>query len=391
MRSLTHAIERLVDAYQAGAISLEELRARRERIEESQGQCQEHLAQAEHEHQQARAQQHVVNELRQLKERLHRGLERCTWEDRRAIVELLVEKVEVAEPKVVVHYIVPLGRSGLGPGSLPPSPTMTAEPTGEKTVGPSSGFCEPCPHHLFGEDAVHRRGHPGLHRQKAPQLPRQRQDPLPHGHVGEDAIDELHRLVAHPARAAARTQAAVFTREGHEHVVSTALAVAAQKAGRDVSAREVILEGVDHILRERRGVRALRVREEGGEVLADEAVEHGVVRPAGDIFCRRSEGRARTRGGRHAARSAAGVPGSCPRVFPSHRARRTWRRHGGWRPPPSARPRLLWNVVSRQISPIRTPPSSTEASAPSRHLRRGLSGFGWLMQRGLPAFSRLVQ
>jgi hypothetical protein len=113
---------------------------------------------------------------------------------------------------------------------------------------------------------------------------------LSDGHVGEDAIDELHRLVAHAARAAARTQAAVLARERHEHVVSTSIAVAAEKAGGDVSAREGVLEGVHHILRERRGVRALRMREEGGEVLADDAVEHGVVRPSGNIVCRRREG-----------------------------------------------------------------------------------------------------
>ena len=135
----------------------------------------------------------------------------------------------------------------------------------------------------------------------------------------------------HIRRAAARAQPAVLAREGHQHVVRTALAVAAQKASRDVSAREVVLEGVDHILRERRGVGALRVREEGREVLADEAVEHGVVRPSGNIFSRQSEGWARTREGRHAARFAAGVPGDEPRVFSAIGAWRAWRRHGGWR------------------------------------------------------------
>jgi site-specific DNA recombinase len=141
MRSLTQSIERLVDGYQAGAISLEELRARRERLEESKQQCQVRIAQAERQHQQAHAQQHVVDELRQLKERLRRGLERCTWEDRRAIVELLVEKVEVAAPKLVVHYIVPLGRAGL-PSAPPP---ITAEPNSEKAAQLSSGLYQPCP------------------------------------------------------------------------------------------------------------------------------------------------------------------------------------------------------------------------------------------------------
>src|SRR5215470_4266053 len=48
-------------------------------------------------------------------------------------------------------------------------------------------------------------------------------------------------------------------------------------------------------------------------------------------------------------------------------------------------PLLLWNEVSRRIPPARRPSSSTEASAPSRHVRRGLSGFGWLARRALGA------
>src|SRR5262249_47791612 len=47
---------------------------------------------------------------------------------------------------------------------------------------------------------------------------------------------------------------------------------------------------------------------------------------------------------------------------------------------------LLWNVVSRQISPDRLLPSSTEASASSRHVRRGLPAFGRQERGGLPAF-----
>ena len=141
-RTLTQSIERLVDAYQAGAISLEELRARRERLEENRQQCDARCAQAAQQRERAHAQQHVVDDLRQLKERLQRGLERCTWEDRRAIVELLVDKVEVAAPTLRVHYIVPLGRSGRAA-----APPTTAEPDGQKEAEPSSGLLSPCSRH----------------------------------------------------------------------------------------------------------------------------------------------------------------------------------------------------------------------------------------------------
>ena len=62
---------------------------------------------------------------------------------------------------------------------------------------------------------------------------------------------------------------------------------------RAVAAREIVLERIYHIFRERRCVRALRVREKGGEVLAHDAVKHGVMRPAWDVLHRRGKGRTR--------------------------------------------------------------------------------------------------
>ena len=149
MRAVTQAIERLVDAYQAGAISLEELRGRRERLEESKQQCQARIADAERDHEQALAQRHVADEIRDLKERLRHGLERCSWEDRRAIVELLVEKVEVAEPTLRVHYVVPLGRGPQSSGA-PSEPTEPGGADSEKTGRHGPRFCEPWSHDLDG-------------------------------------------------------------------------------------------------------------------------------------------------------------------------------------------------------------------------------------------------
>jgi site-specific DNA recombinase len=139
VRAMTQAIERLVDAYQAGAIGLEELKARRERLDEGKLKCQANIARIEQQHQQAQARQHVVDELRGLKERLQRGLERCNWEDRREIVELLIERVDVTESKLVVHYIVPLNRS-----DTPPTAPPTVEPGGKGADDPSGVSCQPC-------------------------------------------------------------------------------------------------------------------------------------------------------------------------------------------------------------------------------------------------------
>ncbi|WP_437332150.1 recombinase family protein [Sorangium sp. So ce394] len=147
-RAMEGAISRLVDAYQAGAITLDELRARRDRLDESKQQCEARLAQGQHDQRRALQQREVVDELRQLKERLRRGLERCTWEDRRAIVELLVEKVEVTTTMLRVHYIVPLDLHGSGAGGHGDARHRTDRPKGK--------LCRPCP-----------RGHAHAHERRA--------------------------------------------------------------------------------------------------------------------------------------------------------------------------------------------------------------------------------
>jgi hypothetical protein len=128
------------------------------------------------------------------------------------------------------------------------------------------------------------------------------------GTLGEDGVGDVGGDVAHPPRAAARAQAALLAREGHEDVVAADVAVAAHEALREVPAREVALERVRHVARQRRGVRGLGVRDEGGEVLADEAMQQGVLRLAWDILpgLRGERGAAGER--RHAARRASGVP-----------------------------------------------------------------------------------
>jgi site-specific DNA recombinase len=147
-RTIEGEISRLVDAYQAGAITLEELRGRREGLEESKQQCEASLAKWQSDQRHALQQGQVVDELRQLKEQLREGLQRCTWEDRRRIVELLVEKIEVTEDKLRVHYIVPLG-------AYPGGARRHAEPL-DRAGKPEGGLCRPCPR---GAGAAMATGH----------------------------------------------------------------------------------------------------------------------------------------------------------------------------------------------------------------------------------------
>ncbi|WP_437660371.1 recombinase family protein [Sorangium sp. So ce1182] len=154
-RAIEGAISRLVDAYQAGAITLDELRARRERLEESKKQCEARLTKGQREQRRALQQRDIVDELQRLKEQLRRGLERCAWEDRRAIVELLVDKIEVTSTTLCVHYIVPLDLHGAGTSGR-------GEPR-RRTDGPKSIPCRPCPRaHAHAHEGRARKTEDGV-------------------------------------------------------------------------------------------------------------------------------------------------------------------------------------------------------------------------------------
>jgi hypothetical protein len=88
--------------------------------------------------------------------------------------------------------------------------------TGDRARAPAGNAGEPLrqPLDLFREDAVHGAEHRGLARHEKPQLPGQGEYPLPDGYVGQDPIDHLYCLVAHPARAATWTERPVLAGEG---------------------------------------------------------------------------------------------------------------------------------------------------------------------------------
>jgi site-specific DNA recombinase len=119
-RRLQGQIDRLVDAYQYGALVLEELKARRERIE---AELQATRARAD----ELRAQRadsarldKIGDELTAFAALLREGIDALDFAGRQRLVRLLVERVVVLGDRVTVEYAVPLsGRfCGMRPGSL---------------------------------------------------------------------------------------------------------------------------------------------------------------------------------------------------------------------------------------------------------------------------------
>ncbi len=214
---------------------------------------------------------------------------------------------------------------------------------------------------LLGEDEAQRREDVRLGRRKPAQLEGQAHHPLANRGAGQDSIGDVRGLVAHSPRAAARTQAALLAREADEDVVSAAVAVAAHEAPREVGAREVALEGIRHVARQRRGVGRFGVGDEGRVVLAHEAMEDGVVRPP-----RRVGGR----GPPHAPRPARRVPARSCRNSWGKPPWRRWRRHGESRRrhpwPLNAGSRSSGKSRAARFQPTSRPTGPSYATFPKR-------------------------
>jgi site-specific DNA recombinase len=108
---LERQIQRLVDAYEAEVLSLDELRARRTRLEER-------LAGLRRDEQRHRAEstqdaqvEIVAGRIEEFRAAVAHGLEHATFAQKRALIELLIERVIVDAPEVEIRYVIPL--SGL--------------------------------------------------------------------------------------------------------------------------------------------------------------------------------------------------------------------------------------------------------------------------------------
>lgn len=110
--SLQQQIERLTQAYLADVIALEEYQRRRAEIE---GQLQTLTTQERQLAAQAR-QQTEIAQLAQGAEafcrRVQQGLEKASFEQKRQLVELLIDRVVVSHELVEIRYVIPTSSKG---------------------------------------------------------------------------------------------------------------------------------------------------------------------------------------------------------------------------------------------------------------------------------------
>jgi site-specific DNA recombinase len=110
--SLTNQLERLTEAYLAQVLSLAEFRRRRQEMEgrlaalESQARALE----ATKERQQTLNQ--MAQHMDEFCQRVQQGLDQATFEQKRALIELLIDRVVVTNEQVEIRYVIPTTSKG---------------------------------------------------------------------------------------------------------------------------------------------------------------------------------------------------------------------------------------------------------------------------------------
>lgn len=102
VRSHERTLQRLVDAYEAGAVDLAELTTRSERVRARIAHARDELAALE----KALAERHelqlIVARVEEFAQRLRKGLSSLSWEERRTVVRTVVARIEIADDDVTV-------------------------------------------------------------------------------------------------------------------------------------------------------------------------------------------------------------------------------------------------------------------------------------------------
>lgn len=113
--SQERSLQRLVDAYEAEALSLPELTARSRRVRQRLKSAQDELKAAESRLADSVELREVIGRLECFCVRLRHGLDKLNWEERRQLIRTLVARVEIEEDGATVVYRVPGSRDSHDP------------------------------------------------------------------------------------------------------------------------------------------------------------------------------------------------------------------------------------------------------------------------------------
>ncbi|MBV8606133.1 MAG: recombinase family protein, partial [Singulisphaera sp.] len=136
LRRLDREEQRLLDAYQAEAIELDELKKRREQIRVQR----QILTMQRDQEQRLRCERQTAKEvwadLTAFCERVRSRLDEATLAERQRILQLLIERVIVGEDALEIRHVIPLGRLKAEPADPGPTgPTGSGGGEGDKPEG----------------------------------------------------------------------------------------------------------------------------------------------------------------------------------------------------------------------------------------------------------------
>jgi site-specific DNA recombinase len=104
-------LKRLVDAYEAGAIDLAELKTRTESVRARLTRARDELAALEKVLAEKHAMQLVVASVAEFGQRVRKGLGKLPWEERRRVIRTVVARIEINNDDVTVVFRVPAAKS----------------------------------------------------------------------------------------------------------------------------------------------------------------------------------------------------------------------------------------------------------------------------------------
>ena len=107
---LGQQLERLTDAYLAGVVALDEYRRRRVDLERRQQQLGEQASQLEAQADRQKELAGLSNSIGEFCQRVRQGLDKASFEQRRSLIELLIDRVIVSDGEVEIRYVMPTDR-----------------------------------------------------------------------------------------------------------------------------------------------------------------------------------------------------------------------------------------------------------------------------------------
>src|SRR5258708_7997066 len=109
--SIEHQLERLTDAYVAQVLDLTEYKRRRQELEQRLQAIAEQVRQLEASvghHDELAA---MVQSIEAFCQRVQRSLAEATFEQKRSLIELLIDRVVVTDEEVEIRYVIPTSPS----------------------------------------------------------------------------------------------------------------------------------------------------------------------------------------------------------------------------------------------------------------------------------------